>query len=66
MAAAERRRVAHNDRAWLAFNSAFLPHQKRPPKLRDLQIHKTSNRKVQSPEERLRIAQQWAAVAKRK
>jgi len=34
--AQHRARDAHNHRAWLAWQTAMLPHQKQPPKYSDL------------------------------
>lgn len=61
-AADERKRLDHNDRAWLAWNIYALPLQKTPrPTLAALQI-KPATRSTQTPEQRLAVAQAWAAV----
>lgn len=34
--AAERARIEHQNRVWLAWNTAYLPYAKKPPKFNDL------------------------------
>ena len=51
----------HNDRAWLAWNSAALQRAKRMPKLQALMI-KRRRRRAQSWQEQLAIARMITAA----
>lgn len=59
---AERHRLDHNNRAWLAWNTAALGRQKEMARLRDLQI--ADHRHRPSEQEELAAVEAWAAVMK--
>jgi len=50
-------RREHNERAWLAYHTAYLPRAKKPPKLSKLQVREQPRR--QTPHEMLAAARQW-------
>lgn len=57
--AGARLRHEHNARAWLAWHIEALSRTKRLPKLKDLTIQPKANKRPQSWEEQLRIANLW-------
>lgn len=61
--AAERERRDHNDRAWLAWNTAHLHRVKRMAPLKDLVIRGKVARPPQTMDEQIAIAGQWLAVS---
>lgn len=58
--------TAHNDRAWLAWYTAYMPNMKRPVRLADLQVKvgEDAKRAGQTPAEINTVMRKWkVAVA---
>jgi hypothetical protein len=49
----------YNERAWLAYHTAFLPRMKRPPDFKKLLYKATVTKRRQTWQEQLHIAKLW-------